>query len=254
VVKIDGNSPSEGRIARCDGEVRFDGYGIAVASTHLVSGEGSGMRSEEALRPRSRTRRIEHAIVANDHETGRQAPARMRLRYGFNEADSWWHFAQGPFRERIWTRLRALRPRVVRIFLFDKHAPDPVADWPGFAAYVQAVLNLGAVPMVTFAKSERPVDDWRALPSFATPCAGVVWGCLDQWGEQVADWYWCVWNEPNSTWIGGGLSFEQYQRVYEEVASGIVRWLGPLWHGRRPLIGGPAVEGFQPFWLDWVAR
>src|SRR5215470_4234270 len=66
---------------------------------------------------------------------------RMRLRYGLNEADSWWHFAAGPHREAIWARLRALRPQIVRIFVFDKGAPDPVDDWPMFARYVGAVLN-----------------------------------------------------------------------------------------------------------------
>ncbi len=31
---------------------------------------------------------------------------RMGLRYGVNEADSWWHFALGPQREeRVFTRL-----------------------------------------------------------------------------------------------------------------------------------------------------
>src|SRR5262249_55888166 len=55
-------------------------------------------------------------------------------------------------------------------------------------------------------------------------------------------------------WIGGGVPFEQYRQVYEEVAHGISRWLAPVLRGRRPLIGGPAVEGFQPFWLDWGGR
>ena len=179
----------------------------------------------------------------------------MHLRYGVNEADSWWHFALGPQRERIWARLRAMDTRIIRIFLFDKHAPDPVTDWDLLAAYVQAVLNVGAVPMVTFAKFHRPADDLRAVRWFSTRCADVVWNCLEQWGpERVREWYWCVWNEPNSTWIGGGLTFEQYRRVYEDVAHAILRWLGPVLAGRRPMIGGPAVEGFQPFWIDWVWR
>jgi hypothetical protein len=178
----------------------------------------------------------------------------MRLAYGVNEADSWWHFALGPTRERIWARLRKLRPRIVRIFLFDKSAPDPVERWDEFHAYVAAVLNVGAVPMVTFAKSPRPIGDHRGRRWFAERCADIVWGCLEQWGTQVADWYWSIWNEPNSTWIGGGVSFEDYRAVYEETASRIVRWLAPVLHGRRPRIGGPAVEGFDPFWLDWVWR
>jgi hypothetical protein len=179
----------------------------------------------------------------------------MRLQYGVNEADSWWHFAVGPGRQQIWSRLQQLRPRIVRIFLFDKHAPDPVREWKTFEAYVDAVLQLGATPMITFAKFPRPADDPRAIRWFAERCADVVWGAMERWGaEVVCDWYWCVWNEPNSTWIGGGLTFEQYRQVYEAVAGAILRWLGPYLKGARPHIGGPAVEGFGPFWMDWVWR
>jgi hypothetical protein len=179
----------------------------------------------------------------------------MKLQYGLNEADSWWYFAQGPARERIWARLRELRPRIVRIFVFDKGTPDPVADWQLFASYVEAVLRVGATPMITFAKCQRPTDDPRAIRWFANQCADIAWGCIDQWGgEVVRDWYWCLWNEPNSTWIGGGLSFERYGSIYQEVAAAIHRWLEPYLHGRRPLIGGPSIEGFDPFWMDWIWR
>ena len=180
---------------------------------------------------------------------------RLRMRYGVNQADQCADFATGPLRELIWERLREVDTRLVRLFLFDKGAPDPVVQWPTFAAYVQAVLELGATPMITFAKLHRPLDDPRALRWFAGQCGDVVWGCVEQWGaEAVADWYWCVWNEPNSEWVGGGLSFEQYRRIYEAVAEAVAPWLPP---GRadRPLrLGGPAVEGFQPFWMDWVWR
>jgi len=180
---------------------------------------------------------------------------RMRLRYGVNEADSWWYFAVGPQRERIWARLREMDTRIIRVFLFDKNAPDPLTDWHLFTSYIQAVLNVGAIPMVTFAKFPRPVDDPRAVRWFANRCADVVWSCIEQWGGQmVRDWYWCVWNEPNNTWISGGLSFEQYRRVYEEVADGVLKWLGPYLKYRRLRLGGPSVEGFDPFWMDWVWR
>ena len=180
---------------------------------------------------------------------------RMRLRYGVNETDCWWDFALGPQREQIWARLRDIDSRIIGIFLFDKGAPDPVAEWGLFASSVQAVLNVGARPMITFAKFRRPFDDPRAVRWFANQCADVVWGCIEQWGgEVVRDWYWCVWNEPNSAWIGGGLSFEQYRCIYEEGAQGVLRWLAPYLGGRKPLIGGPAVEGFLPFWIDWYWR
>lgn len=183
------------------------------------------------------------------HET------RMKLRYGVNQADECWDFAVGPARERIWKRLREVDTQIIRLFLFDKMAPDPVSDWPTFAKYVQAVLNVGATPMITFAKLRRPLDDPRAIRWFANQCSDVVWNCIEQWGgEVVRDWYWCVWNEPNNAWISGEVSFEQYRCIYEEMGYGVLRWLGPYLDRRKPLIGGPAVEGFEPFWWDWPWR
>jgi hypothetical protein len=195
---------------------------------------------------------VERGAAGNGPRPGE---TRMRMLYGVNQADQCWDFALGAARERIWERLRAIDTRMVRLFLFDKGAPGPVAEWPVFASYVQAVLNIGAVPMITFAKLSRPLDDPRAVRWFANRCADVVWNCVEQWGgEVVRDWYWCVWNEPNNAWISGTVTFEQYRRIYEEVALGVRGWLAPYLGGRRPLIGGPAVEGFQPFWWDWPWR
>jgi hypothetical protein len=180
---------------------------------------------------------------------------RMHMRYGVTEAEDWWYFSRGTHREQIRARLRAMSTQVIGIFLFDKGAPDPVTDWETFASCVQAVLDTGAKPMITFAKFRRPFDDPRAVRWFANQCADVVWNCIEQWGgETVREWYWCVWNEPNSVWIGGGLSFEQYRRIYEEVGHAILRWLVPHLRGRKLLLGGPAVEGFLPFWIDWYWR
>ena len=61
---------------------------------------------------------------------------KVRLRYGFNETDNWWSFAKGPNREVICAGLRALHTKVIRIFLYDKHAPDPIREWQLFADYV----------------------------------------------------------------------------------------------------------------------
>ena len=128
----------------------------------------------------------------------------MRLRYGFNEVDGWWDIGLGPHRERIRHHHRLMGTQVVRVFVFDKPVPDPVTQWDLFAAYVQAVLDMGAVPMITFAKYHPPHDDPRNLRTYVARCADVVWGCLEQWGgERVRDWYWCVWNEPNNYHVGG---------------------------------------------------
>ncbi len=182
------------------------------------------------------------------------AVRRMQLRYGFNEIDAWWHVSLGEHRESIRRHLRRMGTQVVRIFVFDKPVPDPVRDWRNFAAYVQAVLDVGALPMVTFAKFHPPYDT-RNRRIFRARCAEIVWGCLEHWGgEAVRDWYWCIWNEPNNTLIGGGLTFDEYRPIYEEVAGRIHGLLEPHLGGRKARIGGPAVDGFQPFWLDWIAK
>jgi hypothetical protein len=181
---------------------------------------------------------------------------RMGMQYGVNQADQCWDFAIGPKRESIWARLREIDTRMVRLFLFDKGAPDHANEWDIFASYVQAVLNVGAKPMMTFAKFQPPFDDPSAVRRFADQSADVARRCIDHWGgEMVREWYWCVWNEPNNGWISdGGLSFEQYRTIYEEVAHAVLKWLGPYLGGRKPLIGGPAVEGFPNFWWDWPWR
>src|SRR5262245_47101817 len=187
-----------------------------------------------------------------DHRAGAR---RMQLRYGFNEIDAWWHVSLGEHRDQIRRRLRLMDTKVMRIFVFDKPVPDPIWEWHLFAGYVQAVLDAGAVPMITFAKFPAPHDDPRSLRTFVARCADIVWGCLEQWGaERVRDWYWCVWNEPNNIPVGGGLTFERYCSIYQQVAEAVYRLLEPHLDGRKAMIGGPALDGFQPYWLDWISR
>jgi hypothetical protein len=184
------------------------------------------------------------------------AARRMRLRYGFNEIYGWWDLSQGPHRARIQRRLRRMGTEVVRVFVFDQPVPDPVKDWNSFAGFLQAVLDIGAKPMLTFAKFHPPYDDQRNIDEFVARCSEVVWGCIEQWGgSEVKDWYWCVWNEPNNKIIGGDLTFAQYRRIYEAVAAAVLKLLGPHLEGRKALIGGPAIDGtHRAYWMDWIAR
>jgi hypothetical protein len=180
---------------------------------------------------------------------------RMRMIYGVNQADACQAFALGEARQRIGQNLRDIDSRMIRLFLYDKGAPDPVTQWPVFVSYVEATLAVGAKPMITFAKLHKPVTDLEAVDDFANRSGDVVRQCIEQWGgEVVRDWYWCVWNEPNNEWISGPVTFDQYRHIYEQIADRCLKHLKPHLDGRRPLIGGPAVEGFQPFWMDWVWR
>src|SRR4029453_19445301 len=96
----------------------------------------------------------------------RPGERRMQMLYGVNQADQCWDFAVGPDRERTAERLREIDTRMIRLFLFDKGAPDPITAWPLFAAYVQAVLDVGGTPIITFPKFHRPFADPRALGGF----------------------------------------------------------------------------------------
>ena len=159
---------------------------------------------------------------------------RMKLRYGFNEIDGWAAFAMGEHREQIHRRLRLMGTKVIRVFVFDKPVPDPVKEWHWFAAVLQAVLDAGAKPMVTFAKFHPPFDDPRNIRDFVARCCEIVWGCIEQWGgDEVKDWYWCVWNEPNNPDIGGDVSYAQYRRIYEEVAAAVLALLEPHLGGQQ---------------------
>jgi hypothetical protein len=179
----------------------------------------------------------------------------LRLRYGLNETVNWRQFSVGAQRREVWARFRELETHVIRLLAFEKGAPDPVEAWATFAECIQAVLAAGAVPMITFSKFGPPYDDLAAVRDFAGRCAHVVQRCVAQWGgEAVRDWYWGVWQHPNSDWASAGLTFDHYRRIYEETAGAILSHLSPFLEGRRPLIGGPAADGFQPFWADWVWR
>lgn len=189
-------------------------------------------------------------------ETPSAGARRMQLRYGFNEINAWRSLSLGEQRERIRRRLQLMDTHVIRILVFDKPVQDPVGEWDIFAAYVQAVLDAAAKPMVTFARFHPPYDNPGNIRNFVARCSDVVWGCIEQWGgKAVSDWYWCVWNEPNNLVIGGDLTFPQYRRIYEEVAAAVLQLLEPHLGGRKARIGGPAIDGtHRPYWMDWIAR
>jgi Glycosyl hydrolases family 39 len=181
---------------------------------------------------------------------------KMRLRYGFNEIDGWPAFSMGEDREEIYRRLRLMDTKVVRIFVFDKPVPDPFKEWPWFAALVQGVLDCGAKPMVTFAKFGPPHDDASNIRKFVARSTEIVWSCLEHWGgEEVKDWFWCVWNEPNNPDVGGDLRYKDYLRIYKELAAPVLELLEPHAAGTKVKLGGPSIDGTQrAYWMDWIAQ
>src|SRR5262249_21952650 len=53
---------------------------------------------------------------------------------------------------------------------------------------------------------------------------------------------------------GGRVRWGRSRGICEEGGELCRRWRGPPRGGRKPRIGGPAIEGFQPFWWDWAWR
>lgn len=188
--------------------------------------------------------------------TAASGPQRMKMRYGFNEIYGWWHFSQGERREEIQRRMRLMDTKVVRVFVFDQPVPDPFTDWYAFENFMQAILDTGARPMITFAKFPPPYDRPKNIRDFVARASEVVWGCIERWGgEEVSQWYWCVWNEPNNLIIGGDLKIEAYLAIYEALSEEILRLLAPHLGSRKAMIGGPAIDAtHRAYWLDWIAR
>ena len=178
---------------------------------------------------------------------GAQAPRmparRMKMRYGFNEIYGWWHLSQGEHRDEIQRRLRLMDTKVVRVFVFDQPVPDPFKEWHAFEGMLQAILDLGAKPMITFAKFPPPYDRKRNIAEYVARSAEIVWSCIERWGgEEVSQWYWCIWNEPNNLAVGGDLTIDQYIEIYDAISSEILKQLSPFLGTRKALIGGPAAD------------
>ena len=175
---------------------------------------------------------------------------RMRLHYGLSENNLWSECISA---HDVADRVREAAAQIVRLSVEDDCAESH--SWHRFETYITGVLAAGAVPMVTLSKFGRPYADADAIRWFADSASGLVRRSIDRWGpETVRDWFWCLGNQPNSDWINAGLTFDLYRGLYEAAAESVAGCLAPYLDGRKALVGGPGIDGFQPFWMDWVYR
>jgi Glycosyl hydrolases family 39 len=182
------------------------------------------------------------------------APAkgdRMRLRYGLNIGDHWRDPECALAREQLITRIKDAGTTLVRVFpgIGGRSSAD---DWAESAAFFDAILRTGATPMIAF-PCPQAWNDSGAVRMFSRQCCELVDRSIERFGQrEVASWFWSIGDEPNSPWTNGGLTFEGYRDIYQMTAQAIQQRLGsPV---GRPRIGGPCVDGFQPFWFDWIWR
>jgi hypothetical protein len=176
----------------------------------------------------------------------------MRLRYGLNLGDRWGDLLAGSAAQELLSRIREAGTEQVRVFL-GRVADRPTSDWPECVGLLEAIARAGATPTIALAQPSEWRDP-RAVRNFARDCAEFVDRACERWGaDAVASWYWSIGDEPNSPWTNNGLTFEAYKDIYQAVASGIRQRIGGA-DGTRPRIGGPSIDGFQPFWFDWLWR
>ncbi len=175
----------------------------------------------------------------------------MHLRYGLNIGDHWRDPACGPPREDLITLIRDAGTALVRVFP-GIGGKSPAEHWKEFAGFFDMIQRTGAAPMIAF-PCPQPWNDATAVQMFSKWCGEFVDRSVDRWGQRaVASWFWSIGDEPNSPWTNGGLTFEGYRDIYQTTADAIRQRLGSP--EGRPRIGGPCVDGFQPFWFDWIWR
>src|SRR5215831_7513486 len=180
---------------------------------------------------------------------------RMRLSYGLNLGDRWRDLAFGPASDGLISRIRDAGTERVRVFLEPAGkgpSGDPGGgptgdDWPDCARLLEAIDRAGATPMISF-PNPTSWSDAQAVRRFAERCGDFVERCGERYGGRaVASWFWSIGDEPNSPWTNGGLTFEGYRDIYQMIAQAIQQRLGS--REVRSRIGGPCVDGFQPFWF-----
>jgi hypothetical protein len=199
---------------------------------------------------------VRTAIESASTETraATEAPERganVHLRYGLNIGDQWRDLARDKVGEKLIARIRDAGTALVRVFLDPAGRPG-MDYWQECSAFLGAIQRTGATPMIAFA-GPQSWSDGDTARRFSKDCGEFVERSVGRWGQQtVASWFWSIGDEPNSPCAYGGLNFEAYRDIYELTAHEIRQRLGST--KERPQIGGPCVDGFQPFWFDWIWR
>ncbi|MCA9261585.1 MAG: hypothetical protein KDA61_20350 [Planctomycetales bacterium] len=141
--------------------------------------------------------------------------------------------------------------------------PDgtPVYDWSvvdrifdaGLDRHVRPYVQIGFMPQALSTRPEPYQHDWR--PGFDygrimtgwryPPTSYDKWGelafqwaehCVERYGaDEVAQWYWETWNEPNIAYWGG--SPQEFHKLHDYAIAGVRRALP------NARVGGPDVAG-----------
>ncbi len=142
------------------------------------------------------------------------------------------------------------------IFHWSGGGAQPTYDWTNFDTYLAAIVAAGMRPIIEL--SFMPTDlasqgNDRNPPSdldvYSDMIQAVVQHAVDLYGvDDVSQWYWEVWNEPNyeGFWTG---TMEDYYTMYDAAAAGATAALPNI------LIGGPVTtQGSTSQMTDFLAH
>jgi xylan 1,4-beta-xylosidase len=135
---------------------------------------------------------------------------------------------------------------------------NPVYNWSYVDQIYDGLVERGLRPFVELSFMPRQLAARESLHPFwykqnvAPPEDWSRWGelverftrhVLERYGiEQVSDWYFEVWNEPNIDFWAGEPKFDTYMRLYAEAARAVKKVHPKL------RVGGPATA--QAAWVD----
>ena len=124
--------------------------------------------------------------------------------------------------------------------------------------FMPEALSSNPVPYRHFWKPGDPYDDiytgWRFPPKDYSKWSELIYQwvrhSVERYGkEEVATWYWELWNEPDAKYWGGTV--EEYCKLYDFAVAGVRRALSSARVG-GPHITGPANENAARFLTEFL--
>jgi len=124
--------------------------------------------------------------------------------------------------------------------------------------FMPEALSSNPQPYRHYWKPGDPYDDiytgWRYPPKDYNKWGELIYQwvkhSVDRYGkEEVASWYWELWNEPDAKYWGGTV--EEYCKLYDYAADGVRRALSTARVG-GPHVTGPAGSNAEKFLMEFL--
>ena len=114
-------------------------------------------------------------------------------------------------------------------------------DWKNLDTYLTAITSAGMRPIMELdfmptalstSGDKTPPKDYNEWKNFIK---GLAQHCVDKYGmDDVKNWYWEVWNEPDYPGFWDGSDMNKYYTLYDNTVDALVAVIPDV------LVGGPA--------------